>query len=72
MFHHHTKDEAAKHVVVWVLGALSAMVGAWIIGHLDKTTGVTDAGYVMAFFVSFIMFLGAGWFWISVAVAVKE
>ncbi len=72
MFHRHTKDEAAKHIAVWVLGALSAMIGAWIIGHLDKTTGVTDAGYVMAFFISFIMFLGAGWFWISVAVAVKE
>ncbi len=72
MLSRHTKEDSAKHVVVWVLGALCAMIGAWIMGHLDKTTGVTDTGYVVAFFVSFLLFLGAGWFWISVSIAVKE
>ncbi|MFH0889977.1 MAG: hypothetical protein V1836_02420 [Candidatus Aenigmatarchaeota archaeon] len=72
MPHHRSKEESAKHVVVWVLGALSAMIGAWIMGHLDKTVGVSDAGYMTAFFVAFILFLGTGWFWISVAIAVKE
>ncbi len=72
MLHRHTKEDSAKHVVVWVLGALCAMIGSWIMGHLDKTTGVTDAGYVIAFFTAFLLFLGTGWFWISVAIAVKE
>lgn len=72
MLSRRTKEDSAKHVVVWVLGALCAMVGAWVIGHLEKTTGVSDLGYVLAFFVAFLLFLGAGWFWISVAIAVKE
>ena len=72
MPHHRTKEESAKHVAVWVLGALSAMIGAWIMGHLDKAVGVTDTGYVVAFFIAFLLFLGTGWFWISVAIAVKE
>ena len=72
MPHPRAKENSAKHVVVWVLGALCAMVGAWIMGHLDKTTGVSDAGYVLAFFTAFLLFLGTGWFWISVAIAVTE
>ncbi len=72
MHHQRAKEDSAKHVVVWVLGALCAMVAAWIMGHLEKTTGVSDAGYVMAFFTAFLLFLGTGWFWISVAIAVIE
>ena len=72
MFRRHTKEESSKHVVVWVLGALCAMIGAWVMGHLDKTTGVSDIGYLFAFFIAFVLFLGAGWFWISVAIAVKD
>ncbi len=64
--------DSTKHVAIWILGALAGLIGAWIAGHLEKTVGVSDFGYALGFFAAFILFLGMGWMWISVSIAVEE
>jgi uncharacterized membrane protein len=56
----------------WVLGAACMLLGSMIVGHLDKTLGVTDISYSLALLTAFILILLGGFFWISVAVALKR
>ena len=58
-------------VLLWVLGTVCIMFGSMIAGRLEKTIGVTDAGYLFAFTVSFVLILLGGLLWIAVAAAVK-
>ncbi len=68
----HKRYDSTKHIAVWILGSLAGLIGAWIAGHLEKTVGVSDFGYALGFFAAFVLFLGMGWMWVSVAIAVKE
>jgi len=61
-----------KIVGFWVLGALCILFGSMIAGNLEQEIGVTDAGYMIALIMSFILFALAGLLWISVAIAVKK
>ncbi len=61
-----------KIVTFWVLGAVCMMFGSMIAGRIDKTIGVTDASYLLALIVAFILFLFGGLLWVSVAIAVQK
>lgn len=61
-----------KMAVFWILGSALIFLGSMIAGHLEKTLGVSDTGYLLALLVAFILFLAGGLLWISTAVAVKE
>lgn len=61
-----------KIVSLWVLGSVCILVASMIVGHLEKTLGVTDLGYALALLISFVLFLVGGLFWISVAIATKS
>ena len=61
-----------KLVIFWILGSLLTLGGAWIIGNLEMTVGVTQVSYAIAVIASMVMFLLAGLCWISVAVAAKH
>lgn len=59
-------------VSLWILGAVCIMFGSMIAGRLEKTIGVTNVGYLLAFTVSLVLLLLGGLLWISVAAAVKS
>lgn len=61
-----------KMVSFWILGTICILFGSMIIGHLEKTIGVTDLSYLIAWLISFVLFLLGGLLWISVAIAVKS
>jgi len=61
-----------KMTFLWVLGTACILLGSMIVGHLDKTLGVTNISYTLALVTSFILILLGGFFWISVAVALKK
>ena len=66
---------AAKQrmALLWVLGGLFIFFGARIAGSADKNVlGATDALYYTALFVSLILILLGGFFWISISGAMKE
>ncbi len=61
-----------KLVGFWVLGGLFMLFGVWIVQNLQLNIGVSEASYVLAMIVAFILFLAAGLCWISVAVATRH
>jgi uncharacterized membrane protein SirB2 len=60
-----------KLVVVWMLGSLLLLSGIWIVVNVELTLGVSWVSYLFAMLVAFILFLLAGFCWISVAVATR-
>ena len=61
-----------KALLLWVLASLCFFAGASIAGQLQKTFGVADTSFLIAFFVSILFFLLGSLFLIAIAVALKE
>lgn len=60
-----------KLVVTWVAGALLLLAGSWIINNLRLGPGVSDVQYAFALILALVLYLLAGFAWISVAAAVR-
>lgn len=63
---------SAQLVVSWILGSIFMLGGVWIITNLEMNLGVTESSYIVALIIAFIMFLLAGFLWISVAVGTEK
>ena len=60
-----------KLLVAWVAGAVLLLAGSWIINNLKPGPGVSDVQYAFALILAFVLYLLAGFSWISVASAVR-
>jgi hypothetical protein len=60
-----------KMATSWLLGTFCILIAVMISGNLYGGVGMSDSGFYMALFVSFLLILLGGLFWISVAVAIK-
>lgn len=61
-----------KLVAFWIIGSLSIMFGAWIVGHLEKTIGVSNLSYGASIVISALLIMFGGLAWIAVSVTVAE
>lgn len=61
-----------KLVVFWIIGSLSILFGAWIVGHLEKTVGVSTLSYSASIAIAALLVMFGGLAWIAVAVTVSE
>lgn len=61
-----------KLIVTWIFGGIFITAGAWILGHIEQTVGVSALSYAFAFFVAFVLILIGGLGWISVAAATAK
>jgi len=58
-----------KVVILWILGAVFAMLATWITSHTPLE--LKTSSYFMLF-LAFFLFLAGGILWIAVAVAIKS
>lgn len=63
---------SAKLVLSWILGAVFMTLGVWIVSNLEVNLGVSEFSYIVAIVLAFILFLLAGFSWISVAVGTRH
>lgn len=62
-----------KMVLMWVLGALSMLFGAMLAGNADPAVlGATPTTFYLSLGISFILFLIAGFLWVTVSGAIRE
>jgi hypothetical protein len=61
-----------KLIATWIFGGVLISAAAWIFGHADSNAGVSQAGYVMAVFMAFVLILIGGLAWINVASATAK
>lgn len=61
-----------KIAALWFFGAISILLGSFIVSNLERSLGTSDVGLALAFLISLVLFLIGGLLWISVAVATKE
>lgn len=61
-----------KLIVSWVFGGALISAGAWMLGHIEQTVGVSPVSYAFVFLVAFVLVLIGGLSWISVATAAAK
>ena len=64
-----------KHLKVsllWVLGALSILIGSMIGGRVEMGLGVSTSGFFVAVLIAFVLFLLGGLFWIVAAIGIRK
>ncbi|MBU0530809.1 MAG: hypothetical protein KKC05_04000 [Nanoarchaeota archaeon] len=63
---------SGKLVASWILGSVFMLLGVWIVSNLELNLGVSEFSYAVTLILAFILFLLAGFSWISVAVATRQ
>lgn len=61
-----------KIILSWILGGALITVAAWILGHIDQAVGVSPLSSAVALIIAFVLILGGGLSWISVATATSK
>jgi polyferredoxin len=61
-----------KVIVLWVFGAIFALIAFLFISQSNVISGIVNTRSVLALSIAFVLLLITGLLWISVAVAVKE
>lgn len=61
-----------KLVLIWILGSMLMVAGAWVAGNLELTVGVSMVSYAIAVLASFVLVMLASLCWIAVAVAARH
>lgn len=61
-----------KLAVFWIVGSIAILFGAWIVGHVEMTLGVTQQSYAIALLISLLLIMFGGICWVAIAVRIAE